>query len=111
MFEINFSYEYPLMFPKVKVVTPIYHPCVRNDHIRVPLFTSGRKPKDTSVEDILVDIRRLLSTAPDLLEPINGEVYYQLVHDPGSFTATVSEWVTRYARNERSFSLLSYFLP
>ena len=111
VFEINFSSEYPHKFPEVKVVTPIYHPCVRGDYIRVPLFTSGRKPEDTSVEDILVDIRQLLSTAPDLLEPINEEVYYQMIYDPGSFITTVSEWVTRYARNGSQDTSLSYFLP
>ncbi|EPY42570.1 ubiquitin-conjugating enzyme E2 B [Angomonas deanei] len=99
--ELHFSAEYPVVPPRVKFLTKVFHPNVYVDgNICLDTLKSNWSPT-LNVEMLLLSIRSLLCD-PNPLSAANGEAAQTLTTNPQAYEQKVKELVA--ASLEQSIS-------
>jgi len=96
--EIDIPTDYPFKPPKVKFLTKIYHPNVKNDGSFCTdiLTTEGWSPQ-LKINQVLLTIYQLLET-PNADHPLEPEIAQQYKTDKNQFIKTAKEWTKKHAK-------------
>eukprot|EP01117_Protostelium_nocturnum_P004897 TRINITY_DN1776_c0_g1_i1.p1 TRINITY_DN1776_c0_g1~~TRINITY_DN1776_c0_g1_i1.p1 ORF type:complete len:150 (-),score=41.34 TRINITY_DN1776_c0_g1_i1:99-548(-) len=96
--ELEIPTDYPFKPPKVKFLTKIYHPNVKNDggFCNHMLTTEGWSPQ-LKIQQIVEEIYKILKE-PDVENPLEPDVAQQYKTDKTTFTKTAKEWTKKYAK-------------
>lgn len=88
---IEFTNEYPFKAPKIKFITPIYHPNVMltDGEICLDILKEAWSPVQ-SITKVLISLRLLLA-APNPASALNHEAGRLLQEDPAAMKAKVAE--------------------
>jgi ubiquitin-conjugating enzyme E2 D len=95
--ELKFAANYPLVPPKVKFLTQIYHTSITpKGEICLPMIKTEWSPA-IYISDILIQLSAMLAE-PDGESPLMPAVANILKTDPEQFKATAREWTEKYAK-------------
>lgn len=94
--ELYLPEEYPMVAPKVRFLTKIYHPNIdRLGRICLDVLKNNWSPA-LQIRTILLSIQALLSS-PNPDDPLANEVAEQWKSDNDNAIATAREWTQQYA--------------
>lgn len=98
---IDLSGGYPLAAPRLRFLTPIYHPNVdRPGQICLDLLQDKWSPAIT-ISKVVESISYVLSN-PMPEEPLNQDIADQMRRDPIGFEANAKEWTRRFAKETQN---------
>ncbi|MFQ6124983.1 MAG: ubiquitin-conjugating enzyme E2 [Candidatus Heimdallarchaeota archaeon] len=93
---IKIPREYPFLPPRVQMLTPIWHPNIRDDgRVCVGLLGKDWTPANTLVE--IVEVLRFLLDNPNPDDPLNPAAAREFKHNFSKFCKKAKEFVIRYA--------------
>ena len=95
-FDIEFPSDYPLKPPKLRFITPVWHPNFDEDSgsICLDILKSEWSPA-LSVHKVLISVISLLND-PNPHSPLNGRAAHQYMNHPAEFASSVKEWVLKH---------------
>ncbi|CAD8174719.1 unnamed protein product [Paramecium pentaurelia] len=95
--QINFSKNYPFKPPKVKFITPIYHPNIDKDgNIQIDILYNNNWSPTITITQILLCISALLKDPdPDRFVPTIRESYQ---NEKYHYQTTEREWTQKFAK-------------
>ncbi|XP_064635252.1 ubiquitin-conjugating enzyme E2 T-like [Lineus longissimus] len=98
--EVNISDRYPFEPPKVKFVTPIYHPNIDNggriclDSLKMP--PKGAWKPSLNISTILTQIQQLMAE-PNPDDPLMADISNEFCYNKPLFLKTAAEWTKKHA--------------
>jgi len=98
--EINIPESYPNEPPKVRFITPVYHPNIDNsgriclDSLKMP--PKGAWTPSLNISTLLITIRVLLAN-PNPDDPLMPDITEQYIHHHSEFSATARAWTRKHA--------------
>ena len=96
--ELYLTDEYPMVPPKVRFTTKIYHPNVdKLGRICLDILKKNWSPA-LQIRSVLLSIQGLLSS-PNPDDPLDESVAQQWVNDEPSALAKAREWTMQYANS------------
>mmetsp|Transcript_80840 Transcript_80840/g.112280 ORF Transcript_80840/g.112280 Transcript_80840/m.112280 type:complete len:152 (+) Transcript_80840:1-456(+) len=94
--ELFLPEEYPMVAPKVRFLTKIYHPNIdRLGRICLDILKDKWSPA-LQIRTLLLSIQALMS-APNPDDPLNNEAADQWKADQDAALAKAAEWTSKYA--------------
>ena len=96
--EIKLPDSYPFSPPKVKMMTKVFHPNIRDESICIDILQSNWTSA-LNIQKILLSLSSLL-TDPNPSSPLNEEAAQLYTSDREKYNATVRKWVKDYASLE-----------
>ena len=95
--QLDFSDNYPFKSPKIKFVTKIYHPNIRQDNGEIcdQLIKDQWKPTMTA-RTVISTLVKLIEN-PDLESPIEQEIAKEMKENKKSYKAKATEYTKKYA--------------
>ena len=94
--KITYPTEYPFKPPKVKFITPVFHPNISSrGTVCIDILAKAWSPAMTTSK-ILLSIISLL-TAPNPDDPMDAHAANLLTNDPDKYIETVRDWTARFA--------------
>ncbi|CAF1422127.1 unnamed protein product [Rotaria magnacalcarata] len=95
--DINLPTDFPFKPPKVKFVTPVYHPAIKDDG-SICLDVLGEKwTPNLSIVTILLQIIELLAD-PSTESPLVSAIAQQILKNPQEFYDTARKHTMAYAQ-------------
>ncbi|CAF3327927.1 unnamed protein product [Rotaria socialis] len=95
--DINLPTDFPFKPPKVKFVTPVYHPAIKDDG-SICLDVLGEKwTPNLSIVTILLQIIELLAD-PSTESPLVSTIAQQILKNPKEFYDTARKHTMAYAQ-------------
>ena len=97
MLQLDFSDNYPFKSPKIKFVTKIYHPNIRqeNGEICDELIKNPWKPTMTA-RNVIQTLVKLIEN-PDLESPIEQEIAKEMKENKKAYKSKAAECTKKYA--------------
>jgi len=99
LFEIDivFPTEYPFKAPKVKFITKVYHPNIKQDtgEICADVIQNGWSPT-LNVRYVLNSIKQML-VEPNADSPLEADIAQQLSSDKSAFEAAARAFTSEHA--------------
>ena len=97
MLQLDFSDNYPFKSPKIKFVTKIYHPNIRQDNGEIcdQLIKDQWKPTITA-SSVINTLVKLIEN-PDLDSPIEQEIAKELKENKKVYKAKAADLTKKYA--------------
>ena len=98
MILLDFSDNYPFKSPKIKFVTKIYHPNVKQDtgEICDQLIKEQWKPA-MPIRQVIITLVKLIEN-PDLESSIEPEIAKEMKENKKAFKAKAADYTKRFAR-------------
>lgn len=95
--DIRFPKDYPFSPPKIKFLTPLYHPNVdRHGNICLDILKPGAWSPALTIPKVLLSICSLL-TDPNPDDPLWGEPADLIRSNPVEYRRIAREWTAQYA--------------
>lgn len=101
LFQVQFDFQptYPMVPPKVKFLTPVYHPNVKKEGedagaMCADFVSKEWKPSET-VRGVLEKIVALLAS-PNAEEPLEASIGAQMTESIDAFEAEAKAWVKKH---------------
>ena len=95
--EIKFPNDYPFSPPKIKFVTPLYHPNVdKHGNICLDILKSGAWSPALTLPKVLLSLCSLL-TDPNPDDPLWSEPADLIRNNPTEYRRIAREWTVHYA--------------
>lgn len=95
--EIKFPQDYPFSPPKIKFLTPLYHPNVdKHGNICLDILKSGAWSPALTLPKVLLSLCSLL-TDPNPDDPLWGEPADLIRSNPTEYRRIAREWTIQYA--------------
>ncbi|KAG4305319.1 hypothetical protein PORY_001489 [Pneumocystis oryctolagi] len=95
--ELFLPEEYPMVAPKVRFLTKIYHPNIdRLGRICMDILKNAWSPA-LQIRTVLLSIQALLST-PNPDDPLDQSIGQEFLYNRETFDATAKEWTRLYAK-------------
>jgi len=97
--EIEIPRTFPFDPPKVKFLTPIWHPNIHGGRICVGILGKDWTPT-ISLTGVVETIRNLLNY-PNPDDPLNRDAAREMKKNPEKFKKRVKDWIRKYATWEK----------
>ncbi|EFA86646.1 hypothetical protein PPL_00447 [Heterostelium album PN500] len=108
--EIIMPMRYPFEPPKVKFITPIYHPNVDNQG-RICLDTLNMPPKGVWAPSLnlltVLSTIRLLMSEPNPYDPLMQDITDEFKNNHPQFLRTAEQWTKKYAKEDEEGKVTS----
>ena len=97
---MDFSDQYPFKCPKIKFLTKIYHPNIRQDDGEIcdDLIKKDWKPTVTA-RSVINTLVKLIEN-PDLETPIEQEIAKELKDNKKTYMKKAAEYTKKYAKGK-----------
>ncbi|CAF1052433.1 unnamed protein product [Rotaria sp. Silwood1] len=95
--DINLPTDFPFKPPKVKFVTPVYHPAVKDDGSICLDVLSEKWTPNLSIVTILLQIIELLAD-PSTESPLVSAIAQQMLKNPNEFYETARKHTIAHAQ-------------
>ncbi|KAG4301642.1 hypothetical protein PCANB_001819 [Pneumocystis canis] len=97
--ELFLPEEYPMVAPKVRFLTKIYHPNIdKLGRICMDILKNAWSPA-LQIRTVLLSIQALLST-PNPDDPLDQSIGQEFLYNRATFDATAKEWTRLYAKTK-----------
>lgn len=93
---INMPTNYPNEPPIIKIMTPIYHPNIKNQDICLDILDNNWKPT-YNLSKILESVYYLLKN-PNSSDPLSVEVNNEYIKNNEQYILNAKEWTEKYAK-------------
>jgi len=94
--------DFPFKPPKIKFVTPIYHPSIKDDGSICLDALGERWTPNLSIVTILLQIIELMAD-PSTENPVVPAIAQQILQNPEEFNATARKYTITHAQSNTRF--------